>query len=401
MSVMSIQIEKITSRDALAGLESEWNALLQRSASDTITLTHQWLSTWWDTFGENRELLVLLAREGEKLVGIAPLLRRRVRRFGVPLRRLEFLASGEAEADEICSDYLDFILEAGREREVLGLMIEFLGRDSGWDELILTDIAGESPNVELLREIGATRGLSFEITRDQTCIFVPLPGSRDELMRTISSQKRKRLNKDRRTFAACEMRVQKFDGPNEFDAAFEILVRLHQERWTARGFPGSFSSAKFLRFHRELASKIVPCGWLKIWVMWQEDAPLCAVYDFFYAGKIFHYQSGMSARPTPLISPGMLIWDFALEDAIAGGLSECDFLKGEVGGYKTSWGGQTRPILQLRLARGGPRERLFQGVARIVNQLRPVRGRLRKRAARVRSHWTKRGTTTTGTKPLI
>ena len=370
-----ITIEKVTARAELLRMEAEWNALLRSSASDTITLTHEWISTWWDVFRGGRGLFVLLAREDGKLVGIAPLLRRRVRRFGILLRRIEFLASGEAEADEICSDYLDFVIETGREREVLGAITEFLARDKGWDELLLTDIAGESPNVAVLRELGAKPGWSFAVTREQTCIFVPLPASRDELLKTLSSQKRKRLRKDRRVFAEQEMRVQKVDTSEEFETAFAHLVNLHQERWTSRGYPGSFSSGPFMKFHRELARKIVPHSWLKIWILWQEDTPLCAVYDFVYGAKIFHYQSGLSARETPLISPGMLIWDFALEDGIEHGLSECDFLKGEVGSYKTSWGGQTRPILQVRLARRSVRENVFQGVNRVVDWLRPWRQR--------------------------
>lgn len=371
-----IQVEKITSRQGFARLEAEWNALLSQSGSDTITLTHQWLLTWWDVFGEGRELCLLLARESEKLVGIAPLLKRRVRRLGVPLRRVEFLASGELEADEICSDYLDFIIQKERESEILGAFLDFLTKDKTWDELVLTDISGESPNLAVLRELGKMRGLSFEVTREQTCIFVSLPASRDELVASISSQKRKRLNKDRRTVEERAMRVQSVASSDGFEAAFETLVALHQERWTSRGFPGSFSSAKFLRFHRELAPKILAHGWIQIWVLWQDDAPLCAVYDFVYAGKIFHYQSGFSDLETPLLQPGMLIRDYALEAGIARGLTECDFLKGEIGGYKSSWGSQTRPILQVRLARGGGREAAFQAVSRVAERLRPWRRRV-------------------------
>ncbi len=374
--ISMIKIEKVTTRAAFARLESEWDALLRNSESDTITLTHAWLWTWWEVFRGGRQLCLLLAREDGELVGIAPLLKRRVRRYGVSLRRVEFLASGEAEADEICSDYLDFIVQNGREREVLDAFLGYLERDSSWDELILTDIAGESPNLAPLRELGAARGLSFAVTREQTCIFVPLPATRDELLSSISSQKRKRLRKDRRTANEQGIRVESVQSAVGFEAAFENMIALHQERWTTRGYPGSFSSAKFLRFHRALAARIVGRGWLKIMLLWQDDAPLCAVYDFVYGGKIFHYQSGLSTRETPLISPGLLIWDYALEAGVAEGLHECDFLKGEVGGYKTSWGGQTRPIVQVRLARGGAREMLFQSANRAVEVLRPLRRRV-------------------------
>ena len=42
-----------------------------------------------------------------------PVLKRRVLQLGIPYWRLEFLASGEAANDEICSDHLDFIMQCG------------------------------------------------------------------------------------------------------------------------------------------------------------------------------------------------------------------------------------------------------------------------------------------------
>lgn len=370
-----ISTQTLTSRAAFAGLESEWNALLQSSASNTITLTHQWQSTWWDTFGENRELHLIAARENGELVGIAPLLKRRARRYGVPVSRIEFIASGEAEADEICSDYLDFICQIGREREVLGAIFAALQADKSWDELLLTDISGHSPNLELAREFCGARGWNYEIAREQTCIWVPLPGSREALLSSISSQKRKRLQKDRRTVAELEMRVEKCDSVENWQAGFETMVALHQERWNSRGMPGSFASPRFSAFHRALAPQMAAKGWLRLWILHTAQAPLCAVYDFNYGGKISHYQSGLGTLETPLLQPGMLIRDYALEAGIAEGLTECDFLKGEIGGYKMSWGGQTRPILQIRIARGGVKTALIQSLHRLAEKIRPLRRR--------------------------
>jgi hypothetical protein len=100
----------------------------------------------------------LLAREDGHLWHRA-LLRRTVRRFGMPFRRIEFLASGEDEADEICSDYLDFIVHPDRARAALEAMFDYLLKESApWDELLVTDIAGESKNLPHLQEIARARG---------------------------------------------------------------------------------------------------------------------------------------------------------------------------------------------------------------------------------------------------
>lgn len=369
-------VEKVTSRADFAALEGQWNELLAHSASDAITLTHQWLLTWWDVFGEGRELNLILVREGEILIGIAPFLRRTVRHFGLNFRRVEFLASGEDECDEICSDYLDFLLRIGNEEVALGAILDGLMEQKNWDELVLTDISGESPHLPLLHKLATARELEIQTTREQMCIFVTLPATHDQLLAGVSGQNRKRLSKDRRTATKISARVQKVVTLEEWEAAFEILVDLHQNRWTARGEPGSFSSEKFMKFHRELAPKMLERGWLQLWILWQDGEALSALYDFVYAGKIFYYQSGMTTQSGAIRSPSLLLRGFALEEAIGAGLTECDFLKGEIGSYKFGWGGATRPIVQLRLARGGAKEAVFKGADHFVNELRPLKRRL-------------------------
>ena len=380
-----ISVEKVTTRADFAALESEWNELLCHSASNAITLTHQWLLTWWDVFGQDRELNLIVVREGELLIGIAPFLRRAVRRFGLPFRRLEFLASGEDERDEICSDYLDFLLRTEHEEAALGAILDSVLNENDWDEMVLTDIAGESPHLALLQKLTATRGLKMETTREQMCIFVALPATREQLLAGVSGQNRKRIAKDRRTFAQNGARVQKIETLKEWQANFEVLVNLHQSRWISRGEPGSFSSEKFLRFHRELAPRMIAQNWLQLWILWQNDQPLAALYDFVYNRKIFYYQSGMAPENGAIRSPSLLLRDFALEDAIGAGLTECDFLKGEIGSYKFGWGGQTRPIVQVRLARGGAREAVFQRADRLKNDLRPVKRRIQRALRRSRA----------------
>src|SRR5947208_10757678 len=138
-----ITVEKVTSGEGFKRLAAVWNPLLAESASNTLSLTFEWLTVWWEVFGTERELYILVVRDGEELIGIAPLLRREMRHYGVlPYRRLEFLASGEDEADEVCSEYLDFILRRGRAEEALAGIYEFLHAHAAeWDELLLSNMS--------------------------------------------------------------------------------------------------------------------------------------------------------------------------------------------------------------------------------------------------------------------
>src|SRR5947209_12078351 len=93
-------------------LQDEWNALVKSSASYCVFLTHEWLFTWWKHMSEGRELSIIAVRDEGQLIGIMPLVRRTAQYARMMPRVAEFLGSGI-----IGSDYLDAIIEKGREQE--------------------------------------------------------------------------------------------------------------------------------------------------------------------------------------------------------------------------------------------------------------------------------------------
>src|SRR5262245_30472616 len=93
-------------------LRAEWLDLMRRSDADEPMLSPTWLLTWWQVYGAGtgRELRVGAFREGGRLVGLAPLARRRFRhRFRIPFQRLEPLGADVDEGDGVGSDYLNVL----------------------------------------------------------------------------------------------------------------------------------------------------------------------------------------------------------------------------------------------------------------------------------------------------
>src|SRR5579871_2582818 len=131
----------IEDRIELERLAPRWRELLVRSANAQPVLTPLWLLSWWREFGERdgRALRIVTVEDEERsLIGMLPLsYRRTAHRRAIPVRRLELLATGEAEEDEIGSDYVGGLAVRGREAEVAGALARALleGRLGGWDEL--------------------------------------------------------------------------------------------------------------------------------------------------------------------------------------------------------------------------------------------------------------------------
>ena len=367
--------ELITTRAALWQLAPAWNALLRESASDTLSLTWEWLSAWWDVFGDSRELYVIVIRSGEEVIGIAPLLRKRLLHYGLlPFRRLEFLASGEDEADAICSEYLDFILRRGREAEALRSIFAYLRAHQGdWDEILLSSIREDSSGVNLLITLCEDAPLRASVVDKDEGSYLPLVSDFERQLATLGRRFQKNLRRDRRAVERGVATLRVIESAEEFDANFDKLVKLHQNLWRARGHSGVFASEKFTRFHRGLAPALLQRGWIKLFALSVADETVAVLYAFTYSGKMLYYQSGMTRASGPVSSPGTLVQSFAIEEAIKAGLSEFDVLGGGADGYKARWGVSRRGILQLRLARPQTKEVAYRAATHLVAALRKVK----------------------------
>jgi CelD/BcsL family acetyltransferase involved in cellulose biosynthesis len=377
-----VRIEKVTTREGFAALEPIWNRLLEQSTSNTLTLTYEWLSTWWEVFSEGRELYILLAIVGNEVIGIAPMLKRTVQHYGVlPFRRIEFLASGEEEADEICSDYLDFILQQGREEEALKAIFKYIQEaDADWDEVLLTDMSGESPNQQRLKSLCENSGTRLQTMREELCVYLQLPTSWDELLNNLPRTFRRKIIRDRRAFAAYEGELKIIESSEGFEEGFAALVELHQERWMSKGMPGVFASEKFMRFHRLFAPKAIKNAWLKLYVALKDGKAVAAIYNFAFNGKVHAYQSGFRQEESGLNSPVILLRSFAIEHTIGFEFKEYDFLKGKEGSYKFKWLPQTRNIVQLRMAQSRTKETLYNTTTKVIDGLRNIKKSLKNTA---------------------
>ncbi len=366
-------IEKITTREAFQALAPEWNSLLERSAANTIALTHEWLTTWWDVFGKGRELCILLVRDGANLIGIAPLLKRRVSSIGLGVTRLEFLASGEDEADEICSDYLDFIFERGRESDALTGICHYLREvETDWDEWLLTELIETSPTVALLVTQCANHSIKCEVSSIGEAVYLPLEQDWNTLVDRMPRKLRYQIRQDAKAAELGGYTLKIVEDAAGFEDAFQEFIALHESSWLARGSSGVFVSEIFTRFHRELAKKLLLQGRIRFYLLQDENQFHAGLHVFIYDNKAYFYQSGF-ASTGPVRSPGTLVRNMAIRHAMSSGLREWDFLKAEPNSYKYRWSNHKRQLVQIRVAKPQAKETVRASATFVFNELRKVK----------------------------
>lgn len=370
-----ISREVVTRVEQLEALVAEWTELLRSSAFPEVTRSPTWNLAWWRTFGQHdgRKLQCIALRRREQLIALAPLLSRRVR----GTRRLELLGSGEAEADETCSEFVGVLVRPGEEQAVASELAETLRRDlDPWDELVLQRLHSEDPLVSLLAAYSEDLGHA-EVLVTGGAPYAALPKSWDAFLKQRSRSQRYRLKRSLRDFEAWSQGAHELvraQTPTELSRGITILEKLHQERWTAEDHAGAFASPLFSAFHRDVIPRLqqqrsVDLCWLEV-----HGKPVAALYNLLGDGDgcLRFYQSGRSVDVPKNVPIGSIIHLLNIQWCIEQGFREYDFLGG-LRRYKLELSTDVRPLLELRVTRHSPKGKLHARGQRALGWLRALR----------------------------
>ena len=149
-------------------LVAAWEGVLQRCPSATVFQTPEWILPWWRHLSGTRVPLTLVASSADGPVAIAPLALQRA----AAGRVVRFAATG-------VSDYLDFVVAQGHEREFAQSLFPFLA-DIRCDLLDLQQVPEHSPCAREIVQAARERGLRVHTEAQEICPAIPLPDTWDD-----------------------------------------------------------------------------------------------------------------------------------------------------------------------------------------------------------------------------
>jgi CelD/BcsL family acetyltransferase involved in cellulose biosynthesis len=354
----SVSLRVVTDLAEAEQLRMPWSELLARSVRNELTVSPAWLLTWWRVYGsrQGRQFRLGVFQDAGRLIGLAPLLRRRHwYRGGIPFRRLEFLASGEPPEHGIYSNHLTVLAEYGSEEMVTNRLVAAIvrGEFGSWDEVVLPMMSGDSPFPALLADAFRSRGLQAELTETARAPYIALPATWDDYLGSLSAHGRKKIRQSLKAFdtwASGTTRVERVSKPSDLGKGKEILIQLHQARWASDNQTGVFRSPLYLQFHDAIMLQLLERGSLELLWLSAHGEPVAALYGMEWAGKVYAYQLGRRTDLPDHLRPGTVLFALAIRRAIEAGHQEFDLLADEAP-YKLHLARQSRPLLQLRVAR--------------------------------------------------
>lgn len=379
------RVEVITDLTRLEQLRPDWLDLLSRSSANEPTLSPDWLLTWWRIFGHSgRRLCAVAWFEGkpERLMGLAPLQRRRYwYRPGLPFRRLEFLASGEREDEEVCSEYLNLLVEQGREELYAEDLVALLrtGQLGAWDELVLPMMDGDHPLPGALTAAFERARFQVHVEKTDEAPYVPLPSAWDEYLRSLPKKHRyevRRCLRDFEAWAGEDWSVLRAQSGEQLAQGKKILVDLHQQRWEGVGQRGAFHAQSFVQFHDQVMPCLLDQGALELAWLCVRGQPIAVQYNIHWNNKVYFYQCGRRMDLPQRVRAGNVLLIDCIQQAMIAGRREFDFLAGPAH-YKRELALTSRPLVQLRAVRSRLREGLQFLLQRSRTRMRSLLKRLR------------------------
>jgi CelD/BcsL family acetyltransferase involved in cellulose biosynthesis len=265
-----LTVEEISSPEQMSMLEPVWDSLLAQSARPELYLTYEWMSTWWRCFrDESRRLLILLVRDADRPVGIAPLMLTTDRLFGLRVRKVEFLTTMcYANAPTNCAATLDIITVPDRSAEVVRTVMTYLrSREHDWDFLRLHPIPQSSVTAGELSRCAETFGYRSYIAPVFQNAYIYTDRSWEEYRHSLSKNFKKQLRSQERKLAATgPISYELISDPAEIDRAIEEMMNIERRSWKWN-IGVSINSTAYRNFYQEFARIAITRGWLNLWLM--------------------------------------------------------------------------------------------------------------------------------------
>lgn len=339
-SVSSIKIELIRNKEQFDQIREEWTKLVEQAES-YLFQTYEWQRNWWKYFGQPGMLHVLVFRENDEVIAIAPLFVDAIQRRGILNYRELRLIGTHCRSYLSCkilprysaSDYMDFIVFPGREDEIARTFIQYLEMDKNeWNELVLTDVPEKSfIKKYLVTKLKSVDRFIIKERKSAVCPVIEVQGDWESFINQLSKKTRRLYRRTQNTIGDKEIyKLTDVDNPRDIEEAFRKFVMLDEQRNNSIGYPGLFDDWRFFHFLQELTKEFYNRRWLKFKVAKDSDGNILAVdFAVCFKNRLYSYQKKLDCMTSESkFNPGRVLMFAQLRDAFDNSMSVFNFLKG-------------------------------------------------------------------------
>ncbi|NMC85124.1 MAG: GNAT family N-acetyltransferase [Anaerolineaceae bacterium] len=305
-------------------IKTEWNAFVNNGVSHVPFLRYEYLKDWWSTRGggewpQEAQLAIIVARENERLIGIAPC-------FIAPHEgHKALLLLGSIEI----SDYLDLLIRPQDLSRFSEGLIEYarttLAAQHGLQTVDFYNLIDSSPSVHALPEAAANQQLSCDVTPLQRCPYIPLSGNWEEYLNGIDKKQRHEIRRKMRRALELVPAADWYiaSDPARIDTEIEDFLRLMAYDAEKEAFLTPAMREQMALSMREAFNN----GLLQLAFLTIGEEKAAAYLNFDYSNRIWVYNSGLNPNFSEY-SPGWVLLAHLIKWANENNRFEFDFMRG-------------------------------------------------------------------------
>lgn len=247
---LSRRVER--SFDAFANRQSEWDdAALACDAA--VYMTFDWLKTWWEFYGEGRELRLFVFTIDDRIVGMVPSY---IDDIGVGIFSLRV---ARLIGSNLPPKVFNPPVPATHAAEIWTNVFEYLFTEDNCDIASFGPISETHSSIRGLEpsiKEGRTAKWSIKIASEGVHTTFFLPDSMEAYFGSLGKNERKNRRKYELRVLQRDYpttRVEVVSDPGSLDREFESFADQHRRQWAFEGKPGHFGSwPKGFEFNRAL-----------------------------------------------------------------------------------------------------------------------------------------------------
>ena len=309
----------------------EWNRLLHKCESNEAYLTYEWFQSWWKCFGDKKEMLLLLFRKGDDLVGIVPLIKQNIKyRNFIKVRKISFW-------DNEVTPRVDIIAAKDNKFEVIDALIKHIYENQpDWDICSFGKIIAESETRNKMLQVLDNTKIAFFEKNSLRTPYILLHNNWENYFKDRPKKFRKAMrNNINRINKFGEICIEKHHEIDALERVLPEIFNVSQRSWK-HDQNSSILDTQQGPFYEYLTKTAGAKGWIDIWILRHKGKAIAFEYHVIYENKSYALRGDFD-KNFGSISPGLYLeYNIIKRYYDDGEIKIYDFC-GDAHHYKLNW----------------------------------------------------------------
>lgn len=363
---MAFSVELIDTHERFMALEKGWKDLLALQPNPDIFSSHLWINTFLDYFSEDKDLHILLLKDGKECVqGVAPLVLVRGQWMGLPLRILRFVSDPRLDLKRA-----DFMFRSEAQIGMRAFMEYLSAHRQTWDFLDLNGFRSDSPHLPLLENVAREFGLTVSprvVSKVSRVLTIQMFW--DDYLRLRTRNFRRNLSKERSQLERLgTITFFLYRDEPEIGEGLQKMMPILLSRLQVPSLDQVNSlDRRLIEFTIHLSKRLSRVFGVEIRIMEINGRPAACLLSFIRNNVVYPFLTKYDPA-FEAVSPGRAVIMNLVQDAYKKGYREIDFLSDWP--YLGRFTPDTQEYLVLRLFHQGWFSQLIYLVKHIITPCR-------------------------------